>query len=476
MTEERMILMKHSRQLERKNKKFMIYKAPVRRLLALICVCALVIHFAGISVQAATIEGDSGKLKISSDASYLYISYSGDWSGYLGDKISVSADGAGDLGALSQIVLGQSNDGDGGSLTVLNSWYSAISGASGTVSNSDKKEYYGYEAMKWSIQVPISAYKDYTFSSMTFTWNGQSVTLPVKNGESTTENVTTEQESTTEKPENNTTEVTGNGDGTTESATTEQESNSGKPESNTTEPPGNGGGATEDTVSPDITESSTETSTEDNTTEDVEDGGNIVVSGGIQIDGMYDDWSNVPKTELSYGGNNGQNIHYGQLYTDGEYLYAHFQTNDLYGSQMPIQSWSLVINGQTFALSILPVRDGAIDWSQPMYPNVEGHQTNLQVFIGYYNACESNVVYTIYDANHGVDTPGDEIEFSFSMKQLAEITGIEEDQMGTITIYNSNLGSQGVTIAGSSTGPVASAVAAFMLAGCYVIRKRKFII
>jgi uncharacterized protein (TIGR04145 family) len=323
--------------------------------------------------------------------------------------------------------------------------------------------------MKWSIQVPISAYKDYTFDSMTFTWNGQSVTLPVKNGESTTENVTTEQESTTEKPESNTTEVTGNGDGTTESATTEQESNQGKPENDTTE---NDGGATEDTTSPDITESSTE----DNTTEDVEDGGSIVVSGGIQIDGMYDDWSNVPKTELSYGGNNGANIHYGQLYTDGEYLYAHFQTNDLYGSQMPIQSWSLVINGQTFALSILPVKNGAIDWSQPMYPNVEGHQTNLQVFIGYYNACESNVVYTIYDANHASDTPGDEIEFSFSMKQLAEITGIEEDQMGTITIYNSNLGPLGVTIAGSSTGPVASAVAAFMLAGCYVIRKRKFII
>lgn len=425
----------------------------LRQMIAIVCVFALVLQFGNVNAYAAGIDGSNGTMNISADGSYIYISYEGKWNNYIGEQIQVSADNGTNLGSLSGITINQSNDGDGGSITVRNAWSGAISGASGSVSNSGKQEYYGYKNMKWSIQVPVSAYADYTFSGLNLTWGGKTVSVAVSSGattevteEETTENVTSE--STTEQETS--TEVS------TEEATTEVT------EETTTEMP-----ATEET-----TETTEENTTEEATTEDKEDTSeDIVVSGGLQIDGMYDDWKDIPKTEITYTSNNAKCNHYGQLYTDGERLYGHFQANELYGSYMQVQTWNLTINGKTIPMSILPANsDGSVDWSTNCQS--KGNHTNMRVYLYYYNECDSQVVYTVYDENHASDTPGDEVEFSISMKRLSEITGIPQDQMGTITISNPNLGGQGVTIAGSSTGPVAGVVAAFFLAAAYFKKKK----
>ena len=403
----------------------------LRKLLAFVCVFAMVFQFANVTAFAAGIEGSNGTMNISSDSSYIYISYSGKWSNYIGEQISVSADNGTNLGSLSGITINQSNDGDDGSITVRNAWNSAISGASGSVSNSGKKEHYGYEKMKWSVQVPVSAYADYSFNGLNLSWGGKTVSLSVSSG--TTEEQTTEVASTEDATTEETTEITT--EVTTEEAGTEQ---------------------------------TTEDSTEDKKEDDKED---IVVTGGVQIDGMYDDWKDIPKTEITYSSNNKKCNHYGQLFTDGDTLYGHFQANELYQSYMQIQIWNLTINGRTFALQILPANsDGSIAWGTNYQS--KGSHTNLKVYIGYYNECDSRVVYTVYDETHATNTPGDEVEFALSMKRLSEITGIPQDQMGTITISNPNLGGQGVTVAGSSTGPVAGVVAAFFLVAAYFKRKK----
>lgn len=218
-------------------------------------------------------------------------------------------------------------------------------------------------------------------------------------------------------------------------------------------------------------EVTTEASTENNSQEGAAESG-IVVSGGIQIDGLYDDWEDIPKTDITYDSNNADCVHYGQMYTDGMNIYAHFRTNALYTSAMQIHLWYLTIDGQQFALQIHPESNGSIDWGTQI-PSSEGIHTNLKVFIGYgsNNECDSNVVFTIYDENHAPDTPGDDIEFSFSLERLSQLTGIPVEQMGTITLSNPNLGGQGVTIAGSSTGPVAGVAAAFIFAAAF-LRKR----
>lgn len=422
-----------------------------KRIVALLCVFALSVQLWGMESFAASLEGSKGTMNISSDSSNIYISYEGEWSNYIGESIQLSADSGVALGALSAITLNSSNDGDGGSVRVCNAWSSEISGASGSVTNSGKKEHYGYETMKWNISVPVSTYADYDFSKMTFTWGGKSTTLTVKENtaEPTTESTT---EVTTETTTEATTEVTTQEGSTTE--TTEQGS------TETT---------TETTTEVGTTEASTEATTE-------ESSGDIIVSGNVAIDGMYDDWKDIPKTDISYDSNNAECVHIGQMYTDGTNIYAHFQTNALYTSGMQYHLWYLTINGQEFPLLIYPGKNGNIDWGTPS-PTGEGSHTNLQVFIGYgsNNECGSSVVYTVYDENHAPDTPGDDIEFSFSLERLSELTGIEVEQMGTISLRNPNLGGASVTIAGSSTGPVAGVIAAVILAAAYFKKKKGMI-
>lgn len=432
-----------------------------RKILAMMCVFALVLQFGNVNAYAAGIDGSNGTMNITSDNSYIYISYEGKWNNYIGEQIQVATDNGVNLGALSAIGINQENDGDSGSITIRDAWNSEISGAEGSVSNSGKQQHYGYEKMKWNIRVPVSTYSDYTFSKLNLSWGGKTVSLSVSSGvtteattEITEEKTTGEASSETVTEQEKTTEVSTEAVTTetaTEEITTETESSEATTEQEKT------------------TEVSTEEVTTETTTEDKKE--DIVVSGGMQIDGLYDDWKDIPKTEITYTSNNAKCNHYGQMCTDGDRLYAHFQANELYGSYMQIHIWNLTINGQTFALQILPANsDGSIAWGTNYQS--KGNHTNLKVYIGYYNECDSQVIYTVYDENHASDTPGDEVEFSISMKRLSEITGIPQDQMGTITLSNPNLGGQGVTIAGSSTGPVAGVVAAFFLAAAYFKKKK----
>lgn len=422
-------------------------------MIACICVAALMLQIGGVTVQAAGLSNGSGTMQVSAGGGYLYFSYEGPWSNYIGERIQLRTDSGADLGAMSEIVINAGNNDESGSFSVNNAWGSAISGAGGTVTNFDKQQYYGYGSMKWTMQVPVSAYAAYDFSNLTVSWGGQSTTMKVKEStEATTEQATevTTEETSTEVPTEDTTEATTE---TTEEATTEV----------TTE---------------EITEATTEattgatTETTEDTTEDAGgSAGGIIGNGNIVIDGMYQDWDQLPKTEITYTSNNKQCNHYGQLCTDGKYLYGHFKANELYTSQMQIQLWYLTINGQTFHMQMRPSR---YDYT---IPSSEGTHTNLKVFLGYGsdNACDSNVIYTIYDASHAQDTLGDEIEFSISLEDIARITGIPQDQMGTITISNPNLGGQGVSIAGSSTGPVAGVAAALCMAVAYFRRKKEII-
>ena len=409
-------------------KKTCILTETIRKILSFICIVGLCLQIAAVDVHAQTISNGNGTMQITSDAGYIYISYEGAWSNYIGERIRLQTDTGVDLGAYSELVLNAGNNEETGSFTVSNAWGSAISGASAIVTNYDKQQYYGYGSMKWNMQVPVSTYADYDFSNLTLSWGGQSVTMKVKEPKEETTEATTE-----EVTEESTTE-----------ATTEE-----------------------------MTEATTEETTEDsgdNSTENNQ--GGIIGNGNIAIDGMYQDWDSLPKTEITYTSNNQQCNHFGQLYTDGEYLYGHFKANDLYTSAMQIQLWYLTINGQTYQLQIRP--------SQYDYniPNSQGTHTNLKAFLGYGsdNACDSNIVYTIYDANHAPDTPGDEIEFSISLDDISRITGIAKDQMGTITISNPNLGGQGVSIAGSSTGPVVGVLIAAMIVAWFYFRKKKEIV
>lgn len=429
--------------------------------IAVLLIAVSCMPMTGMRSQAATFEDNGNTVDIYTDNDYLCIRYNGSWSGYLNERFDLSADGV-SLDRLNAIILNNENNGDGSSFSVKDAWSSEISGAFGTVTNTGKKQYYGYEFMTWKIQVPLDTYEAFNLDTLKVTYKGQSteVTIGTKN---TTEEASTE----------NTEEITSatEKDSTEEILTTEDTTETEK--NDTTEISGTESEDSSATIpeTPSEDKSTTGEMTDEATTETT---GGIHVGGNIQIDGYYDDWEGRPKTEITYSSNNKQCNHYGQLALDGDTLYGHFKMNELYTSGMQLQIWYLTINGKTFAMQIQPEKNGNIDWSTQV-PRSEGIHTNLKAFIGYgnNNECDSKVAYTVYDAEHKDNTPGDEVEFSLSLKRLAELTGIPADEMGTITIQNPNIGGQGVSIAGSSTGPVVGVLIALLLAAGYVAKKRK---
>lgn len=404
--------------------------------LAVLSVFVLVLQLGGQTVYAETISGDGGNLSITSDANYVYFTYEGSWKSYVSERITTSASGA-----LSALSFTMDADKESGNVTIGNAWSGQISGASGTFTSSNKKESYGYENIEWTVKIPVSTYDSVGTDNMTFTWNNKAVTVPVKQEvtEATTEEVTSE---TTEEE-------------TTEETTEDTSETSTEETSETTE---------ETTTEEATTEESSET-TEDSIGVDIDTGGDIVATGGVQIDGMYDDWESYPKTVLEY---HGYTSHYGQMFTDGEYIYAHFKAADNYTTHITITRWELRINGKDYAFRMLPV-DGNGQVIGTDSPSQPGEYTNRKIFFDYSwnNICDSQVVYTIYS-----DGRGDDIEFRLSLESLAKYTGIPVDQMGTISIGHTNLGGY-VTTAGSSTGPVAGVMVASLLALTYFKKKKE---
>ena len=321
--------------------------------IAVLLIAVSCMPMTGMRSQAATFEDNGNTVDIYTDNNYLCIRYNGSWSGYLNERFDLSADGV-SLDRLNAIILNNENNGDGSSFSVKDAWSSEISGASGTVTNTGKKQYYGYEFMTWKIQVPLDTYEAFNLDTLKVTYKGQSteVTIGTKN---TTEEASTE----------NTEEITSatEKDSTEEILTTEDTTETEK--NDTTEISGTESEDSSATIPETTSEDNNNASTTGEMTDEAttETTGGIHVGGNIQIDGYYDDWEGRPKTEITYSSNNKQCNHYGQLALDGDTLYGHFKMNELYTSGMQLQIWYLTINGKTFAMQIQPEKNGNIDWS-----------------------------------------------------------------------------------------------------------------
>lgn len=389
-----------------------------------------------INVSAAAIQTDrEGSLEITTDGTFIYMDYEGPWSNYLGTQIGVTVNGASVNGAMSGIVINAGNGGEGGSFQVYNAWGQPIGGALGRIENINPGPEYGYETMRWSVMIPLSAYGGEGVSSLSFDWKGQKAELLLKSGE-----------------DGNTDTDSGKDN------TDDQNTEAGEPIEGIPGGPEGGGADQED----------------GSLQENGQESRPLVITSGLTVDGYYEDWSGYPKTEITYLGNNTKSVHIGQMAVDGDRLYVHFAMNDLYTSQMRIQIWNLQINGNTYPLQILPVTEnGSIDWQNSETKWPEGTHHNFDVFVGYYPSCEGKVAFTIYDEAHTPEGKGDEIEFSLSLDKLSEITGVPVDQMSTIRLNNPNIGAEGVEISGTPTGPWLGALAALVIATAYMAKRRK---
>lgn len=193
------------------------------------------------------------------------------------------------------------------------------------------------------------------------------------------------------------------------------------------------------------------------------------VSHDIRIDGVYSDWGDVPETQITYSAWNGTGIHTAQLYTDGEYLYGHVKMCDLMNTPFPFDAFRLKVNGidQEFHVCLdnnyfsnaAPTTPGT--YSSNLSIGVRGDRTQWKP-----EMLSGSVAYTVYDQPyiHNNDTRAPEIEFKISLADLAAAYGISPEEIGTITLSNHTLGGSGVSVAGTSTGPIIGIIIAVLLA------------
>ncbi len=445
-------------------------RTKIKRLTGIITAVCMVIIFSGISIfgsQAQTLsDGNGGSIEVTTDGEYICLEYNGSWTNYIQQTFDVSVNGQTAPGALSKLVINTGNNGDGSSFNVLNAWYQAIDGAAGYTTNAGASSSgWGYADMSWSAKVPVSTYGT-DVRNITIGWNGNTAGLDIADGSSSSEATTeagsettteAESESTTEATENSTEETTTE-DATEDTTVTTEQASESTTEQTTTE-----GSTTEQT-----TEKAT---TETGTTEEITG----PVTSGLVIDGYYGEWSQYPSADITYNSNNGYSVHKGQLAVENGRLYVHFSMNDLYTSQMQFHLWNITVDGKSCVLNVLPVNsDGSINWGGQTNGFGAGVYRNFGVFAGYYNDVDGDVAFTVYDAAHTETGKGDEIEFSISLDKLADYLGIKLDQGATITVSNPNIGTEGVTITGTPTGPWAGAAIALLMAiGGVIVYRRK---
>lgn len=445
-------------------------RTKIKRLTGIITAVCMVIIFSGISIfgsQAQTLsDGNGGSIEVTTDGEYIYLEYNGSWTNYIQQTFDVSVNGQTAPGALSKLVINTGNNGDGSSFNVLNAWYQAIDGAAGYTTNAGASSSgWGYADMSWSAKVPVSTYGT-DVRNITIGWNGNTAEFDIADGSSSSEATTeagsettteSESESTTEATENSTEETTTE-DATEDTTVTTEQASESTTEQTTTE-----GSTTEQT-----TEKAT---TETGTTEEITG----PVTSGLVIDGYYGEWSQYPSADITYNSNNGYSVHKGQLAVENGRLYVHFSMNDLYTSQMQFHLWNITVDGKSCVLNVLPVNsDGSINWGGQTNGFGAGVYRNFGVFAGYYNDVDGDVAFTVYDAAHTETGKGDEIEFSISLDKLADYLGIKLDQGATITVSNPNIGTEGVTITGTPTGPWAGAAIALLMAiGGVIVYRRK---
>lgn len=454
-------------------------RTKIKRLIGIITAVCMVIIFSGVSIfgsQAQTLsDGNGGNIEVTTDDEYIYLEYRGPWTNYIQQTFDVSANGQTAPGALSKLVINTGNNGDGSSFSVLNAWYQAIDGATGYTTNTGASSSgWGYADMSWSAKVPVSIYGT-DVQNITIGWNGNTAELDIAGGSSSSEATTEVGSETTTEAESETTTEAG-------SETTTEAAENSTEETTTEDAIENTAVTTEQASESTIEQTTTEVSTTEQTTENAttETGTTEEITGpvtsGLVVDGYYGEWSQYPSANITYNGNNSYSVHKGQLAVENGRLYVHFSMNDLYTSQMQFNLWNITVDGKSCVLNVLPVNsDGSINWGGQTNGFGAGVYRNFGVFAGYYNDVDGDVAFTVYDAAHTETGKGDEIEFSISLNKLADYLGIKLDQGATITVSNSNIGAEGVTITGTPTGPWAGAAIALIMAigGVIVYRRKK---
>ncbi len=202
--------------------------------------------------------------------------------------------------------------------------------------------------------------------------------------------------------------------------------------------------------SSDSSQSSSDTSNQSN---DASDKGSTdhtdTPSYHIIIDGHFDDWNDIPKTDIAEPGDN-YNIKRGAMVSDGTDLYIFIQmdyTVNYAYNQLQTDGYELTVGNMTYSIQL--VSPGKNNFANTMKQVGDTEQLNFNL---YNETTGKNAVLTAGMAGVMPTTKGGT---SDAMELKIPLSAIESsNQSGqTITLVNHNLGDQTLTVTGGSTGP-----------------------
>ncbi|AVI94627.1 conserved exported protein of unknown function [Oenococcus oeni] len=190
----------------------------------------------------------------------------------------------------------------------------------------------------------------------------------------------------------------------------------------------------------------------------------ISSGSGIVIDGKFDDWSGKPMTDFYEEGTNGNVTYKLSMLSDDQYLYLYVNMIPYGGHQSGLQTagYVITIGNKKYDISFLNVPGNlsagqtasfsAGVWDETSYT----YKTNG---VGYVNAYSETFPTDTSLYRKGTYTNSvAEVKIPITDFNLSTISG------QSITLANSNLGYQHITIEGASTGPYIIVGIGFLLA------------
>ncbi|QFQ74453.1 Firmicu-CTERM sorting domain-containing protein [Liquorilactobacillus mali] len=182
------------------------------------------------------------------------------------------------------------------------------------------------------------------------------------------------------------------------------------------------------------------------------------------IDGSFSDWDDISKTDLTEPGDDG-NVKRAAMVSDGTNLYIYVQmdyTNNYGYNHLQTDGYYLTVGGIQYYFTVR-----SPNGSNSLSNNLKnlGDKTALKIglgsnYNGNYYAEPSNIEAEAARIANNAGSPTDTMEIKIPLSDFT----LSSQSGQIITLKNSNLGSQTVTVSGGSTGPIILAVIGLVIA------------
>lgn len=200
-------------------------------------------------------------------------------------------------------------------------------------------------------------------------------------------------------------------------------------------------------------------------------------AGEIRIDGYYDDWEGIPKTNITYGNHNLTEYHeYGLLF-DGEYLYGYVGLSESYTNNIPADMYYISIDGSVQSFVIWGRNeDDSRDYSRSIRDQGLGrYVTEYGLYLNEYHPTFTGSA-AIPAITISSGERNDQMEFAMPVSVLEEIYGFEPGDLkngAMIEMWCPNLGDEKATVQGTSSGPILGvALCLAVVGGVWLYRKK----